>query len=82
MEVYDEHVEKYLKLIVDEIDTHGSEIDKVRAGYILEEKLNLSHPIFDSWVKYAQKGGSRKLDAIKEYIPEFSERWCLSLNAF
>jgi len=80
LNVYQEYAERYLQLIVDEIDRHGSKIDKVRAGYVLEERLSMSHEIIKKWVKFAQRGGSRKLYANSEYSPKFSEKWCLSLN--
>ena len=80
MEVYEEHGAQYRQLIVNEIDLHGAPIDKVRAGYILQEKLGLDDTMIESWVKFAQRGGSRKLDAAGEYLPQWSEKWCLSLN--
>jgi hypothetical protein len=80
LNTYQEHAERYLRLIVDEIDRHGTKIDKVRAGYILEERLALRHETINKWVRFAQRGGSRKLYANSEYSPQFSERWCLSLN--
>ncbi|MCH7544406.1 MAG: hypothetical protein IIB65_12305 [Proteobacteria bacterium] len=78
--VYREHVERSLRLVVDEIDRHGTKIEKMRGGYILEERLGLKHGTIDEWVKFAQRGGSRKLYAHSEYSPRFSEKWCLSLN--
>ncbi|MCC6880676.1 MAG: hypothetical protein WBE58_14175 [Verrucomicrobiales bacterium] len=80
MEVFEEHGAAYLQLILNEISLHGAKIDKVRAGYILEERMNLKDATLDSWVEFAQRGGSRKLDASAEYVPKWSERWCLSLN--
>lgn len=80
LDVYEEYAEIYLKLIVDEVTQHGRPIDKVRAGYILDERLGLSHPLISEWLSLVQRGGSRKLDASAEYIPEFSEKWCLSIN--
>ena len=82
LEVYEEHAETYLKLIIDEVTNNGRPIDKVRAGYILDEKLRLKHSLINEWLSQAQRGGSRKLDATAEYIPEFSEKWCLSINVF
>ncbi|MCB2181252.1 MAG: hypothetical protein KQH63_04465 [Desulfobulbaceae bacterium] len=83
IEVYQEYTPSYLNLITDEIDRHGKSIDKVRAGYILEEKCNVqNNPAIESWQKYVQRGGSRKLDITQEYSPNYSERWCLSLNIF
>jgi predicted transcriptional regulator of viral defense system len=80
LNVYQQHAERYLPLIVDEIDRHGTQIEKVRAGYILEERLALSDEIFTRWGSFIQRGGSRKLYANSEYSPRFSEKWCLSLN--
>jgi hypothetical protein len=34
----------------------------------------------DDWLRYAARGGSRKLDVKAEYAPVFSERWSLSIN--
>jgi predicted transcriptional regulator of viral defense system len=80
LEVYEEHAAKYLQLIVDEIELHGTPIDKVRAGHILEERLKMTAAAIASWAKFAQRGGSRKLDASGEYEPVWSDKWCLSLN--
>ena len=81
LEVYAENAATWLALITAEIDRQGAPIDKVRAGYILDEKLRLSSPSINDWLQYAQRGGSRKLDASAEYRPVWSEKWCLSLNA-
>lgn len=80
LDVFDEFGERYLKLIIDDIDRHGKKIDKVRAGYILEERINLNEPRIESWKKFAQRGGSRKLVAGNSYSHEYSEHWCLSIN--
>lgn len=80
LEVFDDHAENYLRLVVDEIHQHGAPIDKVRAGYILDERLGLAFEEMKDWLKSAQRGGSRKLDASSEYEHVWSEKWCLSLN--
>ena len=82
LSVFDEYGQTYLRLITDEIDRNGKQIDKVRAGYILDERMNCSNEIVESWVKFAQRGGSRKLDASTEYIPTWSDKWLLSINVF
>lgn len=80
VEVYQIHAKVYLNAIVDEIDKYGSQVDKVRAGYLLEE-CNLQHEKINAWQqKYVQRGGSRKLDPENKFSSIFSERWCLSLN--
>lgn len=80
LDVWRDHAERYLPLIVSEVDQHGSKIDKVRVGYILEERLGLHHPSLEKWVEFAQRGGSRKLYANASYSERFSEKWCISLN--
>ncbi len=80
LDVYEEHATRYLKLILNEIDRHGKPIDKVRAGYILNEYLNLDHETIQKWETYVQRGGSRKLDPSQEYSTQYSEKWCLSIN--
>ncbi|MBN9473010.1 MAG: hypothetical protein ABS43_13410 [Bordetella sp. SCN 67-23] len=78
--VFRSHASANLATIVDEVERHGKAIDKVRAGYILEEFCGLAHPIFREWVRLAARGGSRRLDPKEEYRPNYSARWCLSLN--
>jgi len=82
LEVYTEHAQSHIQLITDEIEQHGTAIDKVRAGYILTERLKIKNDIVESWTEYTQRGGSRKLDASSEYISEWSDKWCLSINVF
>jgi len=80
LDIYQKDARRYLKLIVDEIDRHGQPIDKVRAGFVITEVCRLTSPAVDGWEKFAQRGGSRKLDAENEYAPIYSERWQLSIN--
>jgi predicted transcriptional regulator of viral defense system len=80
LSVYKESAARYLRLITDEIERHGTKIDKVRAGFILDEWLGLSTPTIEAWRSFAQRGGSRKLAAEVEYSSRFSEKWCLSIN--
>lgn len=80
VDVYTNHAKKYLPFVVDELNTHGAPIDKVRAGYLLSEVCKLDHPAFADWEKFAQRGGSRKLDPEAEFEPFFSDRWKLSIN--
>ena len=80
VEVYRQHAPVYLRLIVDELEQHGGPIDKVRAGYLLDEQCGVKDPTVESWTRFAQRGGSRKLDAAAEYQPVWSDKWCLSLN--
>lgn len=80
LDVFEEHAERYLTLIIDEVSQHGSKIERVRAGYILEEICSVRDSRIDAWTECAQRGGSRKLDPAGDYASDFSERWSLSLN--
>jgi predicted transcriptional regulator of viral defense system len=80
IDVYQTEAKRYLKLIVDEVDRHGQPIDKVRAGYLLTEVCRQDDPVISAWQKFAQRGGSRKLDPNGEYSPDFSPKWQLSVN--
>jgi hypothetical protein len=80
MDVYLQHAKTYLPLITAEVDQHATDIEKVRAGYILEERCGFESPAFEQWVKVAKRGGSRKLVPNQPYSSTYSEKWCLSLN--
>jgi predicted transcriptional regulator of viral defense system len=80
LEAYSENAARYLRLIVDEVQQHGTIIDKVRVGYILEERIGLTHPTIETWLENVQRGGSRKLVAENPYTPTYSEKWGLSIN--
>ncbi len=80
LDVFKEHSKNYLSLILDEIDQHGKQIDKIRAGYILEDLCEINDERIETWLKFVQRGGSRKLDPIEGYSSVYSERWCLSIN--
>lgn len=82
VDIYSQFAQTYLRLITDEIDANGRDIDKVRAGYIIDELLKINNETVESWTKFAQRGGSRKLDHSEEYIPQWSDKWCLSINIF
>jgi predicted transcriptional regulator of viral defense system len=81
LSVYEEFGVQYLPLIVDELEAHGAPIDKVRAGYIFNEVLNINdNATIESWVSLAQRGGSRKLDSSEEYLPKWPDKWKISIN--
>ena len=80
LDAWEEHAETYLDDIVAAVDTATSGIVKSRAGHILEERLNLRHRSIEHWKAFAQRGGSRKLDPAKDFVPTFSEKWMISLN--
>ena len=81
LKLWDQHARSYLAEIVAAVDQVETKILKVRAGYILTERLGLEQPEISVWQAFAQRGGSRKLDPDRPYAPIYSERWMLSLNA-
>lgn len=80
LEIWDDQASTWLDKIVEAVDAAPSSIAKVRAGYILSERLGLSDPRIEAWRSFAQRGGSRKLDPSADYQPVFSEIWMISLN--
>lgn len=80
MQVYKKHVVNYLEPVLKEIDTNGNQIEKVRAGYILEEICGIKDLVVENWLQFVQRGSSRKLDPARDFSSKYSERWCLSLN--
>jgi len=81
LDVWEDHAETYLDEIVGAVDGATSPLVKSRAGYIIEERLGLSHSGIEPWKALGQRGGSRRLDPAKEFAPVYSETWMLSLNA-
>ena len=80
IDIYQKEANRYFQFIIDEINQHGKPIDKVRAGFLLDEICGLQSPALILWEAFAQRGGSRKLDMSGEYAPHHSERWKLSIN--
>lgn len=80
LEVFRDHAGFNRRAIFDELDQHGGPIDKVRAGYILEDICGIKDERIEAWSPLAARGGSRKLDPAADYEPAYSERWMLSIN--
>ena len=80
LDVWTEHAEAHLEDIVKAVNAAPTAIAKVRAGYILSERLKISHSTVESWKALSQRGGSRVLDPDHPFAPIFSETWMLSLN--
>jgi len=80
LDILEESGTRYLKLILKEFDMYGSNIDKSRLGFILEEVLGVKDLILDRWASTAQRGSSRVLVPGEKFAPYFSERWCISIN--
>lgn len=80
LDVWESEAGQWVQEIVATVDQLDIKIAKVRAGYILSEIMDIDHPALHNWEKFAQRGGSRKLDPDAEYAPKFSERWMISIN--
>ena len=81
LEVWEENCDTYLDEIVLAIDKFHMPIVKVRAGYIISERLGIENDTVASWKAFAQRGGSRKLDPNAEYGSTWSEDWMIATNA-
>lgn len=77
---------KYSKLLLEDIlditQSEGTNIDKARIGFILDEILNIKHPTIDEWktTMVDRRGGSRKFIAYLPFESRFSATWNISLN--
>ena len=80
LDVWEEHASTYLEDVVAAVDRTTKPLLKSRAGYILEERLGLTHPSIERWKEFGQRGGSRKLDPTVDFAPTYSETWMISLN--
>ncbi len=80
LDVWEREAETWLDQIIGAVDEAHAQIVKVRAGFILEERLGLADPRIEAWTAFAQRGGSRKLDAESDYVPVWSEKWMISIN--
>ncbi|WP_299176349.1 hypothetical protein [uncultured Brevundimonas sp.] len=81
LDVWERTAEDWIEPIIAAVTEENASIVKVRAGYILSEKLGVTDPRIEAWKAFAQRGGSRKLDPDAPYAPAFSEAWMISLNA-
>jgi predicted transcriptional regulator of viral defense system len=80
IEVWQNNGKNYINEIIEAIDKHPQDIIKCRAGYIIDEILKISDKRIEKWLKFAQRGGSRKLDPNAPYSSKFSEKWIISVN--
>ncbi len=80
IDVWKENAKTYLDEIIEAIDQSPKSIIKCRAGYIIDEVLNIQNDCVNNWMKFAQRGGSRILDPNSPYAPKFSEKWMISIN--
>ena len=81
LDTYSSAAAGYVRLILAEVEQHGRPIDRVRAGYVLEEVCDIHDAVIEGWLASVQRGGSRKLDPNADFDgTNFSERWSISIN--
>ena len=80
LDIYDKYALDWTEEIITSVDSSNSNLAKVRAGYILEEHLGIDDKRIESWKVLVQRGGSRKLDPGKDYTPNHSKTWMISIN--
>ena len=81
LEVWEEHAGDFLDEIIGSVDGCGSVVTQCRAGYILEERLGNADRRVMAWKSGAARGGSRRLDPARPYVPKWSHDWMISINA-
>jgi predicted transcriptional regulator of viral defense system len=82
MNIWEKNAYVFLDEIIDSIDRSTTNLTKIRAGYILAERLHIQDSRIDAWTKFVQRGSSQVLDPTQPFAPTFSEKWMLSLNAY
>lgn len=80
LEVWETHAETFLQEIVAAVEAAPTKLVKVRAGYILDERLGLADDRIQAWTAFAQRGGSQVLDPEADYQDTYSEKWMISIN--
>jgi len=81
LEVWEERARRSLDEIIGSVDSCDSVITKCRAGHILEERLGVTDARVVAWKTGAARGGSRRLDPARPYVPKWSDDWMISINA-
>lgn len=81
IDVWRGHADIFREEIISTMEEVGTAIAKVRAGYLFDELLAEGNDArVQSWVRFAQRGGSRVLDPTKGFSRAHSEKWMLSIN--
>ena len=80
--VFEKYAPILLEEIIETVHKHGTNIDRARIGFILDELMGVVHPLLEQWKieMLGLRGGSRKFVAYLPFEPEFSPIWNISLN--
>lgn len=70
----------YVNEIIETVSISSKPIVKVRAGYLLDEIVDVLDPRIDQWLVFAQRGGSRVLDPAAKHTGQFSEKWMIATS--
>lgn len=80
LNVWENEAELHLDEIIQAVNRCTKKIVKVRAGYILNERMGLTDQRVQAWLQFATRGGDQKLDPHELYDPVYSEKWMISIN--
>ncbi|MCY4290233.1 MAG: hypothetical protein OXC72_00540 [Roseovarius sp.] len=80
IDVWSEHAITHLDQIIETVSSANSAV-KCRAGYIIDERLGVNDSRVEAWHACAQRGGSSRLDPRRPYVPRWSDKWMISINA-
>lgn len=80
IEVWREHAALYLEDVIPAVERAPHAIVRIRAGYILDELMEINDQRVQAWTRHAQRGSSRRLDPERPFAPTYSEKWMLSTN--
>jgi predicted transcriptional regulator of viral defense system len=78
--------QKYSSILLEEIlevaEKYGTNMDRARIGFILDELLGVKHNLIEKWKleMIGLRGGSRKFIPYLPFDPEFTPTWNISLN--
>lgn len=80
LETWEKYAPRHLEEVISRADLASKPIHKVRAGYILEERMGVVDRRIMKWKSFAQRGSSRVLDPKSPFSAHYSKDWDISIN--